>query len=252
MNAEARPTATSEPVGEANEVERPLGLSTAALDQLAHDLRGPAGVIQGALQELEHALGDDAAKYHSLLLMALRGVRRITRNADRLQQLGQLHEGTARFVSEPCDVITLLRRSVESSSTLENRRNVSVDVVAPTEPLIVEFDEKWMGVVLTELASNMIRQAIKRAEVRIVEDPTWITIRFINDNPASIKVAPSGSKSSDARGLGLALSIVRDVVEAHGSELECTARETSEHREAEVHLRIPRVTPIRPSQARMS
>ena len=57
-------------------------------------LRGHAGVIHGALQELEASLGDRATSGELFLSMAKRGVKRILRTADRLQQTGQIERGT--------------------------------------------------------------------------------------------------------------------------------------------------------------
>jgi len=50
-------------------------------------------VIHGALQELEASLGDRASSGEMFLAMAKRGVKRILRTADRLQQTGQIERG---------------------------------------------------------------------------------------------------------------------------------------------------------------
>src|ERR1700761_2779910 len=65
-------------------------LRTEFLQRLAHDLRGHAGVIHGALQELEASLGEQVASGELFLGMAKRGVKRILRTADKLQQTGQI------------------------------------------------------------------------------------------------------------------------------------------------------------------
>lgn len=217
-------------------------LRTAFLERLAHELRGPAGVIQGALHEIERALGDDALKHEALFAMAKRGVGRILRSADRLEQTGQLVRGDVELQRDVCDLPTLLRVSVEDARALENRRHIEVEVKAPKQPVVSSLDARWMKVVFHELTSNAIRHARKRAEVRLIDEEAWITIAFVDDNPDRVTFEPIRFRSSqESRGLGLALAIVRDVVVAHGGELAIGRnQEGGEDRGAEVRLRIPR------------
>ncbi len=225
-------------------------LRTAFLERLAHELRGPAGVIQGALQELTVALGEDAAKHEALIAIALRGVKRIARNADRLQQTALLERGRIQLSCAQCDLPALLRRAVQEARVVENRRNIEVEVNAPTHPLMGTLDSHWMGVAFYELTSNAIRHARKRAEIRLADDPSWVTVRFVDDNPNSAQFAPNRFRSNAgaARGLGLALAIVRDVVDAHGGQLEIS----NESHGKEVMLRIPRVVSTLVGQAATS
>lgn len=231
---------------ESNTVEQTTYLRTAFLERLAHELRGPAGVIQGALHELATALGEDAVQHEALFAMALRGVKRITRNADRLQQTGQLERGVVRLQREESDLTALLRRSVEDARALENRRNIEVEVNAPDPPLLAALDALWMGVALYELTSNAIRHASKRVQVNVTADTAWITVTFANDNPNGTAFGPTRFQPSrSVRGLGLALAIVRDVVSAHGGALEIRsgANESGERANAtEVRLKIPRAS----------
>lgn len=226
-------------------------LRTGFLERLAHELRGPAGVIQGALDELASALGEDAQKYEAVFAMARRGVRRITRNADRLQQTGFLERGDLRLQREPCNLSELLARCVEDARILENRRQIEVDVRLPSQPLISKVDLRWMGIVFYELASNTIRHASTRAEVSLMSDTNGFAIAFDDDNPKATPFAPARFQSTrEARGLGLALAIARDVVEAHGGGLEISRRDPSGAAEgARVRVRVPHDAQVEDRQA---
>ncbi|RYE87602.1 MAG: hypothetical protein EOO75_14265, partial [Myxococcales bacterium] len=108
------------------EVDENAYLRTQFLERVAHELRGPAGVTLGALAELEAALGDRAAEFTPLLTMARRGVNRIVRSAERLQQTGQLSARRADFSRLEVDVAPLVGRAVTEAEGLEARRKVQV------------------------------------------------------------------------------------------------------------------------------
>lgn len=195
-------------------------LRTSFLDRVAHELRGPAGVIDGAVQELEAALGP-AAEEHSILLdMMRRGVRRIVRTADRLQQTGQCERDALELSRQRCDLSELVRRAVREATATEGRKKIRVEVAAPSSPTFCDVDERWMAVALYELASNSIRHAQECVTVKVEQDADGVGVTFVDDNRHGTAFQPMRFQPPrEARGLGLALAIVRDVVNAHGGSL---------------------------------
>ena len=195
-------------------------LRTSFLDRVAHELRGPAGVIDGAVQELEAALGPSAQEHRVLLDMMRRGVRRIVRTADRLQQTGQCERDSLELTRQRSDLPELVRRAVAEAVATEGRKKIRVEVdVAPIHGG-VEVDERWMGVAVYEIASNSIRHAREAVRVSLEQEADGVAINFIDDNRNNHEFAPMRFKQPrEARGLGLALAIVRDVVQAHGGSL---------------------------------
>lgn len=219
-------------------------LRTSFLDRVAHELRGPAGVIDGAVQELEAALGPSAAEHRVLLDMMRRGVRRIVRTADRLQQTGQCERDNLELTKQRCDLTELMKRAVTEAAATEGRKKIQVDIDAPPLHSYVDVDERWMGVAIYEIASNSIRHARESVRVVLEQEPEAVVLSFIDDNKNSLEFAPMRFKPPrEARGLGLALAIVRDVVEAHGGSLTID-RAGDDAPKTRVRVRIPqRVQP---------
>jgi len=195
-------------------------LRTSFLDRVAHELRGPAGVIDGAVQELEAALGPRAQEHRALLDMMRRGVRRIVRTADRLQQTGHCERDALELSKQRCDLSELVRRAVGEAVATEGRKKIQVEVEAPPLRGQIEVDERWMGVAVYEIASNAILHARETVRVSLTQSADSVSIIFTDDNRNTGEFAPMRFKQPrGARGLGLALAIVRDVVEAHAGKL---------------------------------
>ena len=195
-------------------------LRTQFLERVAHELRGPLGVIDGAVQELECALGEQAAAHQSLIDMVRRGIRRLARTADRLQQTGQCERERLELELQRCDLAGLVRLSVNEAAATEGRKMIRVQLDVPADPRFCELDERWMRVALYEIASNAIRHAREQVTVSLEHDEHGFDVSFIDDNRSPAEFEPLRFRPPrEARGLGLALAIVRDVVTAHGGQL---------------------------------
>jgi signal transduction histidine kinase len=196
-------------------------LRTAFLERVAHELRGPAGVIHGALQELEAALEQQAGDHEVFLAMAKRGLRRILRTADRLQNTGQLERGAPALAPNTCDLVALVKQAVSDAQTIEGRKKVSVEIDAPLSATACVLDSHWMSLALFELASNAIRHSNELMRVAVkAEETGGYCITFTDDARTSVEFGPARFRPTpDGRGLGLGLSIATDVLAAHGCGL---------------------------------
>jgi signal transduction histidine kinase len=197
-------------------------LRTAFLERVAHELRGPAGVIHGALQELEVALAQQTGDHEVFLAMAKRGLKRILRTADRLQTTGQLERGSPQLTLSSCDLCSLVQQAVSDAQTVEGRKKVSVEIELPGSPATCVIDSHWMGLALFELASNVIRHSHERAVVSVKpREAGGYDVSFTDDARTSFEFGPARFQPTrDGRGLGLGLSMVDDVVAAHGGTVQ--------------------------------
>lgn len=218
-------------------------LRTEFLQRLAHDLRGHAGVIHGALQELEAALGDKAASGELFLGMAKRGVKRILRTADRLQQTGQIERGSLGLSKTECDVRALIKEAAEEAHGIEGRKKINVELDMPGNILSCSADAHWLSAAFFELLANAIRHAQARVRVTVTGQGDQVVVEVIDDGKPVGPFGPSRFRApKDRRGLGLGLAIVHDVVAAHGGSLNISYGASDAQRPfgAKVTLQLPR------------
>jgi signal transduction histidine kinase len=219
-------------------------LRTEFLQRLAHDLRGHAGVIHGALQELEAALGERAGSGELFMGMAKRGVKRILRTADRLQQTGQIERGTLGLSKAECDVRALIKEAAEEAHGVEGRKKINVELDMPGNIVSCPADSHWLSAAFFELLANAIRHAQARVRVTVSAiDGNKISIEVLDDGKPVGPFGPSRFQlPKDRRGLGLGLAIVHDVVAAHGGSLNISygAGDAQRPFGAKVTLELPR------------
>jgi signal transduction histidine kinase len=218
-------------------------LRTEFLHRLAHDLRGHAGVIHGALQELEAVLGDQASSSSTFFNMAKRGVKRILRTADRLQQTGQLERGAPQLSTAECDVRVLVQAAAEDAHNIEGRKKISVELDMPAVIVACHADAHWLTSAFFELASNAIRHAQTRVRVTVTTaQDERIEVEFADDGKPSGEFGPTRFQAPrERRGLGLGLSIVHDVAQAHNGSLNIGyTRAEGDPFGAKVKLTLPR------------
>ena len=218
-------------------------LRTEFLQRLAHDLRGHAGVIHGALQELEAALGDQATSGELFLGMAKRGVKRILRTADRLQQTGQIERGTLGLSKTECDVRALVKEAAQEAHGIEGRKKINVELDMPGSMLSCPADAHWLSAAFFELLANAIRHAQARVRVTVTAQADQVSIEVLDDGKPVGPFGPSRFQApKDRRGLGLGLAIVHDVAAAHGGALSIAYGGSDAQRPfgAKVTLSLPR------------
>ena len=214
------------------------------MNRLAHDLRGHAGVIHGALQELEATFSEPQVTNSATFFgMAKRGVKRILRMAERLQQTGQLEGGEPTLSLSECDVRSLVQQAAEEAHGVEGRKKISVELDMPAVIVPARADAHWLTSAFFELVANAIRHAQTRVRVTLSTRDDQVSVEVADDGRPGGQFGPTRFvPPRERRGLGLGLSIVNDVAAAHNGSMQIHYGGTdhSEPFGAKVTLTIPR------------
>jgi signal transduction histidine kinase len=196
----------------------------------SHELRTPLTVIR---TELEVALADPDATTGELRAMA-ETVRDATLATERLIQalltLARSDGGVSR--RDPVDLADGARLAIEQAAGEAAERGL--DVRSVLEPAPVRGDRR----LLDRLVANLVENAVRHnndggaVEVRTASAAGRSTVEVRNDGevvppdavPSLLEPFQRLDRGARGDGVGLGLSIVRSVAEAHGGSVEIRAR----------------------------
>jgi signal transduction histidine kinase len=206
----------------------------------AHELKTPLAIVQGQLERAMAQAGD-GSPLQSSLSSVLDEVRRLSTISRKLLILSQADAGRLRVHTEPFDMSAALQDLLEDTRMLAPHLLVSGEI----QPgLWVQADASLLRQVLHNLISNAIKYNAHSAE-----HPGWIrinTARWAKQLEVVVSNASNGiavpdrdrifqrfyrvdsAHSRAVEGVGLGLSVSREIARAHGGDLTLKADRSEE------------------------
>jgi two-component system sensor histidine kinase KdpD len=194
-------------------------LQKTLFDSVSHELKTPLAAMTVALQQTQ----PDCAELRQ-------AVKRLTLSVDHLLDATRLESGLLRPVREWCDPGELLREAIALSGLKEE--SVRLTIAKDLPPVFV--DAPLMQQALVALLSNASAHAesVQPIEVSAAGDDSQLVFS-VSDHGAGLapgeenKVFEKFYRGPGARpgGLGLGLSIARQLVEAHDGQIVAQNRE---------------------------
>jgi len=200
------------------------------LATLAHELRNPLAPIQNAL-ELMRLAATHSDAVGSALDVTERQVHQLVRLVDDLLDVARISQGKVELRKQIVPLADLVNGAVESTRPLLSAKAHRLETRLPSEPTYVDADPDRVQQVLTNLLNNAAKYTDARGEIAIIAtrnaDQVSISVR---DN--GVGIAPellpkifdlfTQSDVSVGRaqgGLGIGLTLVRNLVEMHGGSV---------------------------------
>jgi PAS domain S-box-containing protein len=221
------------------------------LATLAHELRNPLAPISNALHIwpfVEH----DPVETGRVRDMMGRQVDQLIRLIDDLLDVSRISRGKIELRKERLDLATILEGAIEAVQPLVDGCGHELTVVLPAEPVAIEGDVGRLMQVFGNLLNNAAKYSGRNGRIRIVaaRQGNEVVISVQDEGPgippemleAVFEMFVQVDQTLDRAhgGLGIGLTLVKNLVELHGGTVE--AKSDGPGRGSEFVVRLPVLT----------
>ena len=218
------------------------------LATISHELRTPLNAVLGWVHLIRTGKLDSATQSRAFESIE-RNVRLQAQLTSDLLDVSKSLTGKLRNDSRPVPLHTIVREAVAAVASAADAKGVEVSTMLAVEPVVVRGDADRLRQVVWHLLANAIKFTPPDGTIHVsleTNDMACLTVRDTGPGIAPeflprvfdrfTQADPSPTRT--AGGLGVGLSLVRDLVERHGGEIR--ARNAEGGRGAVFIVRLPR------------
>lgn len=219
------------------------------LAMLAHELRNPLAPIRHGVQVMRLA-GSAGEAAESVSEMMERQVGHLVRLVDDLLDVSRVSSGKMELRSQRIELMSAVQQAVEAAQPLFDEKQVRLEVALPGRPLDVNGDPARLVQAVGNLLNNACKFTPKdgHVEIEVKREDAYAVVR-VQDTGIGIAaehlphifdmfVQVDSSIERSTGGLGLGLTLVKQVIAMHGGTVEAHSRGHGQGSEFVIRLPI--------------
>ena len=206
------------------------------ISTISHEFKTPlTSIMMGTSMVLDESFGALNEEQQDVLNTIKEDGERLTKLVNDLLELSRIESGSSVLNMEPCSIDTVIDNSVKQFAIQAAHKNVTINTrIEKNMPKVIADYEKitW---VLNNLISNALKYTYPSDEILINA--------FVKDEKMYVSVKDTGigipeefhekifdkyvqvkGQDLEARGTGLGLAVVKEIVNTHGGEIWCDSK----------------------------
>lgn len=220
----------SEAAGHSNEYQRKF------ISNISHDFRSPLTSIKGYVEAmLDGTISPEMQERY--LGIVLSETERLNKLTEGLLLLNSFDDQRVYLDLTEFDILSVILRTVDTFEVLCQKKELTIRTDLPAEPLIVCADMGRIQQVLYNLLDNAIKFSPPGKEIIIrIHEQKKLVFVSVKDFGEGISrenlpriwerfYKTDTSRGRDKKGIGLGLSIVREIIRAHGQNINVISTE---------------------------
>ncbi|MCE3226291.1 MAG: integral rane sensor hybrid histidine kinase [Bacteroidetes bacterium] len=205
---------------------------------IMHEIRTPLSMIQAPLKTLKPKVQDEESLYY--INLAEKNVVRLNELINQMLDVSKIDSATYKLNKTVGNLDLFLKETITSFEKLATEKDINfISSVNLSDTLLV-FDKDALEKIITNLLSNAIKYTKAKGSVGLnfnseeKEDSSKLTIEVwdtgigipISEQPKIFdRFFRSESSINKASGVGIGLSLVKDLVDAYGGKINFTSEE---------------------------
>jgi signal transduction histidine kinase/CheY-like chemotaxis protein len=198
---------------------------------LAHELRNPLAPLSNSLEILERAVNDPDLRRESLATMR-RQLGQLIRLVDDLLEVSRISQGKIQLRKCQIELAPAARQAWESALPLLERRGHVATILIADAPMYIVADAARIAQVISNLLNNAAKFTPPKGEIQLEVAPEG-SQAVIRVRDTGVGIAPENLKyifepfaqveaqlERNEAGLGIGLTLVRELIELHGGTIE--------------------------------
>lgn len=210
------------------QAELALSQQRTAMASVAHEMRNPLTPISLIAERMVRASSD---KLPEMRAMIEGQVQHLARMVEDLLDVARASTGKLRLSCAHIDIVHIIRESVEACAPLMHKKNLQMDISLPGAPMLVNGDRIRIVQIFTNVLTNATKYTPCGGTIALCAEavPEGLKI-VISDNGIGISaqalpmifdayVQDTQAIGFNGSGLGIGLTVVRQLVEGHGGSV---------------------------------